>query len=104
MENIAYKFVKWDIPPLESLKNSRAYILAMKLNQGEDFSREEKDEITYMVRIEGVAKLRGWLFPIPELKTFYIEQYGSVYKRRGYDKTAIRKSIIGRINKITEKI
>ena len=39
---LAIKFVQWDVPPLESLCNSKVYILRAKLNRGEVMSREEK--------------------------------------------------------------
>ena len=38
---LAIKFVQWDVPSLESLCNSKAYFLRMKLNCGERMSREE---------------------------------------------------------------
>ena len=40
---LAIKFVQWDVPPLESLCNSKVYLLRMKLNRGECMSREEKN-------------------------------------------------------------
>ena len=40
---LAIKFVQWDVPPLESLCNSKVYLLRVKLNRGECMSREEKN-------------------------------------------------------------
>ena len=40
---LATKFVQWDVPSLESLCNSKVYLLRAKLNRGERMSREEKD-------------------------------------------------------------
>src|SRR5574344_2543700 len=40
---LATKFVQWDVNPLESLSNSKVYLLRAKLNRGEVMSREEKD-------------------------------------------------------------
>ena len=40
---LAIKFVQWDVPPLESLCNSKVYLLRLKLNCGEQMSREEKN-------------------------------------------------------------
>ena len=40
---LAIKFVQWDVPPLESLCNSKVYLLRVKLNRGERMSREEKN-------------------------------------------------------------
>ena len=46
MNQIAYKFVSWDVPALESLAGSKAYILRKRLNDGGTLTREEKDWIT----------------------------------------------------------
>ena len=40
---LAIKFVLWDVPSLESLCNSKVYLLRAKLNLGECMSREEKN-------------------------------------------------------------
>ena len=40
---LAIKFVQWNVPPLESLCNSKVYLLRAKLNRGERMSREKKD-------------------------------------------------------------
>ena len=40
---LAIKFVQWDVPSLESLCNSKVYLLRAKLNLGECMSREEKN-------------------------------------------------------------
>ena len=40
---IATKFVKWDIPELDTLKGSKAYQLREKVNAEEKLSREEKN-------------------------------------------------------------
>ena len=101
---IAYKFVKWDISPLEKYKDTEEYILAEKLEKGENLTRKEKNRITEMAKEYGHIRLRGWLYPLKNLKTFYVEQYGNVYKVRGYDKTAIRKTTYGKIDKIVERI
>ena len=39
---LAIKFVQWDVPPLENLRNSKVYILRAKLNRGECMSREDE--------------------------------------------------------------
>ena len=40
---LAIKFVQWDVPSLESLCNSKVYLLRVKLYCGERMSREEKN-------------------------------------------------------------
>ena len=38
-QGLAIKFVQWDVLPLESLCNSKIYLLRVKLNRGECMSR-----------------------------------------------------------------
>ena len=38
---IAVKFVSWEVPTLETLENSKAYALRVKLNKGEKMDRAE---------------------------------------------------------------
>ena len=40
---LATKFVQWDVPSLESLCDSKVYLLRAKLNRGERMSREDKE-------------------------------------------------------------
>ena len=37
---VSTKFVQWDVNPLESLCNSKVYLLRAKFNRGERMSRE----------------------------------------------------------------
>ena len=39
---VATKFVKWEVPTLESLHECKVYRLRMKVNNGEVLNREEK--------------------------------------------------------------
>ena len=103
MKTLAYKFVQWDIPELATLENTREYILARKLEDGEPMTRTEKNEITRLAREYGHIRLHGWLFPLYGLKSYYIKQYGHVYEARAYDKTALRECTGGRIQNITER-
>lgn len=43
MTQIATKFVKWDVPELATLQDSRVYRLREHLNNGDKLSREEKN-------------------------------------------------------------
>ena len=45
----AWKFVKWDVKPLSTLRNSKVYLLRAKLNQGQKMSREEKNWLAQAV-------------------------------------------------------
>lgn len=46
MKQIATKFVKWDVPELATLKDSKVYRLRERLNDGDKLTREEKNWIT----------------------------------------------------------
>lgn len=47
---IAVKFVSWEVPTLETLENSKAYALRVKLNKGEKMDRAEKDWLAENVK------------------------------------------------------
>ena len=107
MSTLAYKFVKWEVPALEQLKESKVYQLKQKLMNGEKLTRDEKNWITQKVR-EGMWTksgicLQGWYFDFSAiLKTYVVKQYDSWYEYRATDKTALRKMLYGRIKKIVE--
>jgi hypothetical protein len=102
---IAYKFVKWDVKPLETLKSSDEYILADKMSKGDKLTKAEEGALIRITKgFQSYADLGGWRFTFPYLKTFYYEQYGQVYKGYALNKTCLRKAIYGRIDSITEKI
>ena len=97
MNQIAYKFVSWDVPALESLAGSKAYILRKRLNDGGTLTREEKDWITREVNHNTYFKdsipLLGYRFNFVDvLKTFVVKQYGHYTEYKGVDKTSIRSS------------
>lgn len=104
---IATKFVKWDIPELDTLKSAKVYQLREKVNAGEKLSREEKDWITQNVNRNSYFKsaipLSGYRFDFSEiLKTYIVKQYGSYQEYNAADKTSLRAMIYGRIDKIIE--
>ena len=41
MTQIAMKFVQWDVPELDGLKDSKVYRLRERLNNGDKLTREE---------------------------------------------------------------
>ena len=107
MKAKATKFVKWDIQPLENLQGSKVYNLRLKLNNNGKLSREEKDWITEQVNhntyFRSAIPLLGWRFDFSDvLKTFLVRQYGRWTEYRAMDKTALRKTLFGRIEKIVE--
>ena len=104
---IVTKFVKWDIPELDTLKDSKVYKLRLKLNNGECLNRVEKNWITENVINcnyfnYGIA-LSGYCFDFSDvLKTFVIKQYGSYREYKACDRTSLRACIYGKIDKIIE--
>lgn len=105
---IARKFVRYEVKPLESLRRERVYKLAMKVAKKKELTREEKNEITLLVR-RG-ARSGGWQFFFPNIRDFYIE-YGDdgftqIQRVMGYDKTSVRTAYkdVGRIIHIQERI
>lgn len=104
---IATKFVKWEIPALETLQGSKVYMLRMKVDNKEPLSREEKDWITKEVNhntyFRSAIPLQGWRFDFSDvLKTYIVKQYGHWQEYKAVDKTALRKMLYGRIEHITE--
>lgn len=88
-----YKFVKHEISPLETYKNTREYLLHEKLERGELPTREEKDRSLVFTSESPVYKYMGWAYDFREFLTeFWIEtRYYGVMRVYAWDKTAIRK-------------
>ena len=107
MTQIATKFVKWDIPELATLQDSKVYKLRVHLNNGGKLNREEKNWITrnvwesiYFKR--GIA-LSGYQCDVADgLKRYFGKQYGSTHEYYATDDTALRTIIYGRIEDIVE--
>ena len=107
MTAIATKFVSWDVQPLESLQETNAYKLRVKVINGEKLNREEKDWVTEQVNhntyFRNSIPLGGWRFDFSDiLKTFVVRQYNQWTEYKATDKTALRGMLYGRIDKIVE--
>ena len=92
---------------MENLQGSKVYNLRLKLNNNGKLSREEKDWITEQVNhntyFRSAIPLLGWCFDFSDiLKTFLVRQYGCWTEYRATDKTALRKTLFGRIEQIVE--
>ena len=98
MTPIANKFVQWEVPALETLRNSRAYKLRESLNNGGKLSREDKNWITRSVKESvyfkrGIA-LNGYHFDFSDvLKRYFVKQHGFICEYYAIDKTALRTGI-----------
>lgn len=107
MNAIAIKFVKWEIPPLETLTGSKVYALRQRPNTGDKLTRDEKNWITENVShnayFKSAVPLSGWRFDFSDvLKTYVVKQYGSYQEYRAIDKTSLRTILYGRIDRIIE--
>jgi hypothetical protein len=104
---VATKFVQWDVPPLETLCDSKVYRLRAKLNRGERMSREEKDWLCEAVNsntyFRTAVPLQGWRFDFLDvLKKYLVNQYGHWAEYYAPDRTSLRAYLYGRINQIVE--
>ena len=106
MAQIATKFVKWDVPELATLQDSRVYKLRERLNNGGKLNREENwitrnvRESVYFKR--GIA-LSGYHFDFSDiLRRYFVKQYGHIGEYYAIDKTALRSILYGRIEVIVE--
>ena len=104
---LATKFVRWDVPSLGSLCNSKVYILCAKLNRGERMSREEKDWLCEAVNsntyFRTAVPLMGYRFDFFDvLKKYLVNQYGQWTEYYAPDRTSLRAYLYGRINQIVE--
>ncbi|MCG2649289.1 hypothetical protein JJE65_07790 [Alloprevotella tannerae] len=104
---LAIKFVQWDVPPLESLCNSKIYLLRVKLNRGERMSREEKNWLCKAVNsntyFRTAVPLQGYRFDFFDvLKKYLVNQYGQWTEYYAPDRTSLRAYLYGCINQIVE--
>lgn len=107
MKPIAIKFVKWDVPELEKLKDSKVYKLRERLDNGDKLSREDKNWLTRNVRECGYFRrsiaLMGYRFDFSDvLKRYFVKQHGYIAEYYAIDKTALRSTLYGRIEDIVE--
>ena len=99
---LAIKFVQWDVLPLESLCNSKVYLLRAKLNRGEWMSREEKNWLCEAVNsntyFRTAVPLQGYRFDFFDvLKKYLVNQYGQWTEYYAPDRTSLRAYLYGRI-------
>lgn len=102
-----YKFVKWDVPSLEELKEAKAVRLRRRIDNGGRLTRREKDWLTDAVNhntyFKRAVPVRGWCVPFTDvLRRFLVRQYGNWQEMWAPDRTAIRNTVYGRIEEIVE--
>ena len=104
---LATKFVQWEVEPLESLCNSKVYLLRVKLNRGERMSREEKNWLAEAVNtntyFRTAVPLMGYRFDFMDvLKKYLVNQYGHWSEYYAPDRTSLRAYLYGSVNQIVE--
>lgn len=104
---IAWKFNPDAKSKLEDFKGAKVYEIRKKLDNGEKLSREEKNWIAEKLRFNMYSStaipLMGWLFSFSDVvKRYWVLQYGHISERYAMDKTSIRATTFGRIDKIVE--
>ena len=104
---VATKFVQWDVPSLENLRESKVYLLRVKLNRGERMSREEKNWLCEAVNsntyFRTAVPLQGWRFDFFDvLKKYLVNQYRHWAEYYAPDRTSLRAYLYGCINQIVE--
>ena len=103
----ATKFVQWEVEPLESLCNSKVYLLRVKLNRGERMSREEKNWLAEAVNtntyFRTAVPLMGYRFDFFDvLKKYLVNHYGHWAEYYAPDRTSLRAYLYGSVNQIVE--
>ena len=102
-----YKFGYGSLESFESIKESKPYIIADKLNKGQKLTDSEKEYLTRAVNENVFFKdsipYKGFRFNFSEfLKTFLVLRYGTWVEYKAYNKSTLRAYIYGRIDKIVE--
>lgn len=104
---IATKFVQWDVPALDTLKESKVYQLRQRLNEGKRLSREEKNWLTEKLMHNSYFKksipLMGYRFSFEDIvRRYFVRQGESEYTVYAIDKTSIRYAVYGEVDEIIE--
>ena len=91
---IAYKFVSWETPSLDALKDTFPYRMKEKLLRGEKLTKEERYNLfvaLYNQDRYGI-KLMGWYFSFYEyLRRIWVKQkYYGIQEYYAIDKTSVR--------------
>ena len=103
----AWKFNPEVTSKLEDFKGAKVYEIRLKLDNGENLTREEKNWLAENLATNGYSRtaipLMGWMFSfIDVVKCYWVKQYGMIHEQYAMDKTSIRATTYGRIDKIVE--
>jgi hypothetical protein len=92
-----YKFVKWEVSPLETLRDSFEFKIHRKVSNGIELTREEKNQLTRELLSNSYSRvgvpLQGWMFDFQNyLRRFWVKDAGGIREVFAPDKTSIRAS------------
>lgn len=92
-----YKFVKWEVQPLETLRDSFEFKVHEKASKRIKLTREEKNRLTRELLSNTYSRLgvplRGWMFDFRDcLRRFWVKDAGGMREVFAPDKTSIRAS------------
>lgn len=93
MKNV-YKFVSWEVDPLDKQKDLNHYKLLEKLNEGKTLTRAEKNSLN-LNEYCGVKRYLGYAFDFrPFLKTFWVKlRNRGIEEVYAFDKTHVRTQL-----------
>lgn len=98
---IAYNFVNREIDPVEKQSGTLHFVIKQKLLDGKKLTRYEKDVLVERMKGENYIKYLGWFFSYRDYMTQYIvKQHGSWHEYWAFDKTSLKKILIGRPDQI----
>ena len=101
------KFVSWDVPELDALKDSKAYQLRQRLNNGEKLNRSEKDWLTRAMHGNTYGRccvsVSGWMFDFSDVcHLYWVQQAGHIAEYYAMDKTSLKTILYGKVDTIVK--
>ena len=103
----AWRFSERATDNVENFVGAKVYEIRRKLDNGAKLTREEKNWVAEKLQSNMYSKtaipLMGWLFSFDDVvKKYWVKQYGQITERYAMDKTSIRATTYGKIDKIVE--
>ena len=95
-----YKFVSWDVPPVEKCFSSRIPAALLEWDNGN--KQPLKD--LHIATQEPIFKISGWAFPYVEyMRRYWVKtKYHGIVEMYALNKTDIRKELKSNIIEIVE--
>lgn len=95
-----YKFVSWDVPPVESVLSNKIPAALAAWDQG----NKEPLKALHIATQDPVYKCSGWAFPYAEyMRRFWVKtKYYGIIELYALNKTDIRRELKSNVLKIVE--